>query len=65
MTDLEKIVAVFSEIGLSTTVKKHYEGGESWITLFEGDKKVGGYNSFYTRFEFNKDGKFIECGAYE
>lgn len=30
-----------------------------------GGKKVGGYIAFYTQFTFDKNGKFVEIGAYE
>ena len=35
------------------------------VEMFEGDKKVTGYQSFRTRFEFTPEGEFIEMGAWE
>lgn len=33
--------------------------------VFPDCDKVGGYDGFYTRFEFDENGKFLTVGAWE
>ena len=64
MTDQEKLKKLLIEFGVEFT--EDGGGDEWWIDCEEGDRKVGGYNCFYTRFTFKKeDGSFISMGAWE
>lgn len=62
MTDLQKLKQLFDSFGIE------YEeaiNDNIYIRCMEGNNKVNGYTSFYTRFTFNTDESFIEMGAYE
>lgn len=63
MTDYEKLKQLLTEFGVEF---EESEGVRSKIiTTTEGSRKVDGYNSFYTAFEFNEDGVFLGMGAWE
>ena len=73
MTDLEKVKTLFEELGigfiLDNVTSLHPESTLDddiiIISCPEGNKKISGYNQFCTDFTFNKDGSFIEMGAWE
>lgn len=62
-TDLERLKELLNDFG----VEFSYFEDETKILIScrQGDIKVGGYSSFFTEFDFDKNGKFIEMGAYE
>ena len=64
MTDIEKVRKLFTELGIDFKNRKMRNGG-SEILCEEGDSKIDGYALFYTSFEFDKDGKFFQMGAWE
>ena len=61
MTDKEKLCNLLTEFGVG------------WREIKEGVKcggyhkyeKITGYYGFYTLFEFDDDGKFLQMGAWE
>jgi len=62
MTDKEKLCDLLTEFGVGWREKPYYTikcGG------YNSYNKIGGYSSFYTLFEFDEDGKFIQMGAWE
>lgn len=59
MTDKQKLVALFTEFGIG------FKEEGTQIVLNEGDAHITGYSYFYTAFEFDEDGRFIEVGAWE
>jgi len=63
MTDFEKLKALLTEFGVGFEVKEGKLGTE--VRCECGAHKVEGYSSFFTEFNFNKDGKFICMGAWE
>lgn len=68
MTDKEKLETLFTEFGVGCVSDPDYiqrKDGRSVILCEESAGKIGGYNGFYTLFEFDKNGKFIEMGAWE
>ena len=74
MTDYDKLKQLFDEFGVEYDVIKDakrltadetaYEPCKT-IRTNEGGKKVTGYFDFFTLFDFDLDGKFIEMGAWE
>lgn len=59
MTDRDNLVAL-----LETFEVEFEERGLS-IVCKEGGQNVNGYFGFYTEFVFDRDGAFVEMGAYE
>ena len=59
MTDKDKLKALLEELGIGFD-----DAGED-IVCEQGMEKVVGYSSFYTLFEFDKEGKFVQMGAWE
>ena len=64
MTDYEKLKALLTEFGVGFKEVEHGSGARS-IECHCEDSKITGYSCFYTSFEFNNEGKFIEMGAWE
>jgi len=71
MTDLEAFVALYKRFGINVNVIKnqtdyHVLLSESaFIDTATSSDKFSGYSCFYSRIEFNKDGKFITQGFWE
>lgn len=67
MTDKEKLTDLFNEFGIE--LRDHGYCGdieENKLFLVEGHtEKIKGYSGFFTHFEFDDEGKFIECGIWE
>ena len=59
MTDKQKLIELLFSFGVA------YKSDGNDIVCHEGDEKVTGYGCFYTRFEFDENGKFIKLGAWE
>lgn len=59
MSDLEEFIALFDRLGVEY---QEYEGD---LLCEEGYGKIEGHPLTYTRFHFDKRGKFIKMGAYE
>jgi hypothetical protein len=59
MTDRQKLAALLDSFGVEYINEKNY------IVFEEGKAGVTGYTGFYTKFEFDTDGRFITVGAYE
>ena len=61
MTDKEKLCNVLTEFGVEWREK------EDGIKCggFNTYAKIDGYGGFYTMFEFDDKGKFIQMGAWE
>ena len=74
MTDLEKVVALFTELGIRFSIGprdmwdrwlgEHQNPTQS-LSCAEGSPKVDGYHYFVTRFFFDQEGKFVVMGAWE
>jgi len=62
MTDKEKLMTLLTEFGVEF---QEDNDDRNDIVCEEGYAKVWGYWDFYTRFEFNKEGKFIQMGTWE
>lgn len=60
MTDKEKLKKLFDEFGIG-----YEELDDGDIHCPEGNKKIGGYNFFFTDFIFDTTETFKEMGAYE
>lgn len=64
-TDRDRLKQLFDDWGVEYDIQV----GDKKNTLTTSErsscKKVGGYVAFYTDFDFDKDGKFLEMGAYE
>lgn len=63
ISDYEKLINLLNELGIGFRVES--TKFETIVFCETGNKKVGGYDGFYTVFEFNSDDKFIKMGAYE
>lgn len=68
MTGKEKLITLLKEFGIGFT-EKHAGSNRKpdgvLVLCEQGMAKVDGYNQFYTSFEFDATGKFIEMGAWE
>lgn len=64
-TDREKIIELFTELGIGFKIGKEETVNKDAIICQEGDEKVDGYSRFYTQFNFAEDGKFIDMGIWE
>ena len=60
-SDKDKLKALLTEFGVGWREKP--EGIK--CGGYQSYNKIGGYSSFYTLFEFDEDGKFIQIGAWE
>ena len=72
MTDLEKFVELYNGFGINVISEKTDEGYEVHLTensyFDENDtvsEKFEGYPGFYTRIEFDENGKFKKQGFWE
>ena len=77
MSDLDKLKDLLKSFGVEFTVNPrnllldYYKTDTDIqdaviITVEQEDcNGIGGYDGFYTNFEFDKDGKFISMGAWE
>ena len=66
-TDFKRLIKFLTLADVEYRIRESFENGEHlrFITLVQGDKKVEGYSYFYTRFNFDGEGKLLEVGAYE
>lgn len=64
VTDLQRFIELYRSVGIEL-VPETTDDGTPWLTLKEGDPKVGGYLGFYTSIEFDKDGKFVQQSVWE
>lgn len=64
-TDKQKLEDLLIEFGVGFKSDVFSNVDRSYIKCKEGRDKVGGYVEFYTNFEFDLDGEFIELGAWE
>ncbi len=63
-TDLEKFVELYTSIGIPVAVERNETG--QWIELRADElPHIKGYNGFFTRIEFDANGKFLEQGVWE
>ena len=65
MTDLEKFVALYKEVGITLNPKENDEGFFLMLEEESDDSKITGYYRFYTSIQFDKNGKFMEQGIWE
>ena len=59
MTDKDKLKALLEELGIG------FDNDQGGVICEQGMEKVVGYSSFYVLFEFDKEGKFVQMGAWE
>jgi hypothetical protein len=65
MSDKEKVVALFTELGIGFTDSPTHDGQGTVILCEEGDAKIEGYTCFFTEFFFSPEGEFLSMGAGE
>ena len=70
MTDREKLIALFTELGIGFEYEEQtdwYKSTESRGSLvcLEGRAKIDGYGMFFADFQFDENGKFIKMGVWE
>lgn len=70
MTDLEKLKELLTGFGVEFEELKGKQlyrkpKGYVYIRCHEGNEKVSGYCMFFTNFEFDDQGNFVEMGAWE
>lgn len=58
MTDLVRFLELYSSVGIDIPIEAESNGYS--LKLEVGDKKIEGYPMFYTRINFDLDGKFLE-----
>lgn len=59
MTDLEKLVKTFDEIGVEYTLKSNA------VIIYGDEGKVKGYTGFYCYFEFDNNKNLEAVGVFE
>lgn len=71
MTDLEKFLLLYNELGiiLVAQVNEHRQKDDDWYQCLhlqeEDNDKFIGYIGFYSDIYFDKNGKFINQGFWE
>lgn len=65
MTDFEKLKGLLTSFGVEFTVEYYEDKKGATIICNQGGRKVSGYNQFFTDFEFDSKGTFIQMGAWE
>lgn len=60
MTDLEKVKELLTALDIT-----FYEKNLQLIVEAKEGKKVKGYLGFFTEFNFDEEGKFIDLGIWE
>jgi hypothetical protein len=78
MSDIEKFLRLYSELGVDLKVKTEEDGAKTITIIAEdsdddmwhdpydnGSDKFFGYTGFYTDITFDKDGKFTGQGFFE
>jgi len=65
MDDLQKLKTLLDDFGIEYAEQGVDSTGGHCITCSEGDEGVKGYHCFYTIFDFDSGGNFIEMGVYE
>ena len=64
-TDYDKLKALLTEFGVQISEPGNGEMEAKVIGCYQGDAKVDGRPGFFTEFAFDKDGKFLNMGAWE
>lgn len=64
MTDKDKLLALLGEWGVPSSIDEDNDVIVGWERA-DGIGKVAGYAGFFTAFEFDADGKFVQMGAWE
>lgn len=67
MTDFQKVMSLFDELGIEYKKMEH-ENGLSLEMVVDGSKKqstVRGYNGFASAYMFDSSGKFISLTIWE
>ena len=64
MTDKEKFEKLMKEFGITDIYRGDYSQGGTSMEIYEGDNVENGDYGLYTRFTFDKDGKFVFMGAW-
>lgn len=64
MTDLEKVISLLIELGVVYT-EEEWKGRHHVNVPTHGGPRNSGYAGFVSTFEFDKEGGFIEMGAWE
>lgn len=65
-TDIEKLIEVFDDFGITYSQTLNKEGRDNIITIeAKEDRKVTGYSGFVAEFYFRHDGSFEEAGIWE
>lgn len=68
MTDYEKLKQLFTEFGIAFREDWDESGSDNpnTISLVADDSdKVCGYSYFYSTYEFDENGKFVQVGIWE
>ena len=67
MTNQEKFVNLFNEMGLAPTITAvdYKEYKHTILTLETGQPKVVGYSCSFVEFVFTPTGEFVEVGVWE
>lgn len=69
MTDLQKVTALFSELGIEYTTDTDESGCVRSVCLTvdgnKADSKIKGYNGFSTAYMFSESGNFLEVNIWE
>ena len=65
-TDIEKLTALLESFGIEFRAEVNQKGHRIILEVDDvKDSNVVGYQGFYTEFNFDSNGKFIEIGIYE
>ena len=66
-SDLDGFKGLLDSFGVGYSDEEFYRTDiiRTVICCTQGDNKVGGFMGFFTRFDFDEDGKFLGMGAFE
>jgi hypothetical protein len=62
VTDKEKLLALLGEWGVPSRTE---DDNTVIVQVLDDSGKVGGYSGFFTAFDFDEDGTFVQMGAWE
>ena len=66
LSDMERFLAICKDFGLDPEILVHFDGsGQQEVVFYKGKPRTTGYPGFMSTWLFDREGRFIETGAWE